>query len=123
MQQQPNMTIAFLQELLQRLFTKSPLFFRIWQWISGLTAIVTGLPATLAWFGITLPPSMLMLQNKAVTYAALGALLMSKLTTQSKAAGVLPGGDLVKKTDTAALPFTAANEQKKAESNPNIPQL
>ena len=110
MPQKPNMLIAFLQELLQRFFTKSPKFFRIWQWISASAAAITGLPEALAYFNITLPPSLSVFQNKFITAVTLGMWVMSRLTTQSKIVGSDENGVKLKQTNADALPFTAAAE-------------
>jgi hypothetical protein len=109
-----NMLIAFLQENIQRLFTKSPLFFKWWQIITILLMAITGVPEALLYFGVVLPPDIAFFANKIIAAAALGALLMSKLTTQSKAVGVSEIGTVLKTTDKQ-LPFTLQAEQKAAD--------
>jgi MFS superfamily sulfate permease-like transporter len=117
MQQQPNMLIAFLQELLQRFFTKSPKFFRIWQTITAIAAAITGIPEACAYFGITLPDSVTILQNKFIAAVSTGMFIMSALTTQSKTTGDSVNGQPLKITDAKSLPFTSAQEIKKTEEN------
>lgn len=111
MQPQTNMLIAFLQELLQRFFTKSPKFFRIWQMITAIAAAITGIPETLAYFNITLPPALSIFENKFIAAVSTGMFIMSAMTSQSKIAGTR-NGEPVKQTDACALPFTAAQEKK-----------
>lgn len=110
-----NLFAAFLRELFQRFFTKSPKFFKIFQLISGACTAVTGLPAFLQMFGINLPPELMVLQNKAVAYAAMGVLFTSLMTTQSAPAATKEDGSILKQTDEKKLPFTAANEVKMAD--------
>lgn len=112
--QQQNPFLAWLQESLQRLFKKSPKFFRIWQMVLGFTVVVTGLPALLTGWGIELPEALTILQNKVIAYISTGAFIMTQLSTQSTVVGVTPQGDILKKTDQKALPFTAQQEEKTA---------
>lgn len=109
--QQPNMLIAFLQELLQRFFTKSPKFFRIWQLITALGAAITGLPEALKMLGIHLPVALCILENKFIATLSTGMFIMSALTTQSTIVAGKAGEPPLKQTDTK-LPFTAATEIK-----------
>lgn len=75
---------AWLQETLARLFKKSPTFFKWWQNISVALLLVSGVPYVLSTlqttFNFTLPAIVLTLANKAIAFAAAGALFMSKLT-------------------------------------------
>jgi hypothetical protein len=107
-----NQLFDFLRETLNRLFTKSPKFFMIWQIISGLFVFISGLPLLLTQFNIHLQEPFATLSSKAVTFAAIGMLLMSKLTTQSKQVAVTEAGDVLKKTDDQKLPFTSGQEQR-----------
>lgn len=109
--------LTFIQELLKRLFTKSPLFFKIWTWISTALVLITGIPAfiTMLPIGITIPDLFNEGITLAVRYAGMGVLLMSLLTTQSKPGAVTDSGVVIKSTDSTKLPFTAAAEQKTAE--------
>lgn len=116
--QNPNV-LQFLQEFLQRLFTKSPKFFKVWTWISGALVLITGIPAfiTMLPVGITIPDIFNQGVTTAVRYAGTGVLLMSLLTTQSKPVGVTETGAVIKSTDGKQLPFTAAAEQKSADKH------
>ena len=109
--------LTFLQENLQRLFVKSPLFFRIWMFISGALVLITGVPDFINMLninGFVIPD----LWNDAVTtavgWASRGVFLISLLTSQSKPAAITDQGEIIKTTDTKKLPFTSAVEQKSA---------
>lgn len=110
-----NPLIAFLSELLQRLFAKSPLFFEIWQWISGAAAAVTGIPAIFTALGINLPSPFNMFESKAVAIASAVVLFMAMLPTATPTVSVTSDGKVLKSTDAAKLPFTANNEVVRAQ--------
>jgi len=112
-----NPLISFLQEIFLRLSSKSPLFFRIWQWVSGAVAAVSGLPLTLQWLGITLPPPYDALSNKTVAICGIIALFMSALTTQGKTVAIDQNGTPIKQTNSAKLPFTFQQESKAVEKD------
>lgn len=119
-----NPILTFLQETLQRLFTKSPVFFRVWTIFFSALTLVTGVPALLEYFGVTLPPDIAILASKTIAYIALVAAFMSKLTTQSAAVATTTNGTIVKKTDVKALPFTAAQETIKVDLlKKNLPEI
>lgn len=120
---QNNQLINFLQELIQRFATKSPKFFRVWQLLLSVLTAVTGLPEALQALHITLPGSLSILQNSTVAWASSAALVMSMLTTQSKPTAVKEDGTLLKETDAAKLPFTAANEVKTAAKKDGLPEV
>jgi hypothetical protein len=106
---------SFLIELVQRLKTKKPKFFVVLQYITGLLGAITGLPAFLAQFSITLPPTWLALENKYVAWASVGFLIASQLTTATPAATVTKDGVVLTKTDEKKLPFTGEAEVKAAQ--------
>lgn len=110
-----NVLINFLKENLTRLFTKKPRFFIWWQWLTGAMTAVTGLPGVLQMMNVTLPPSLSVLENKAVAFCAAGFFLASQLTSASPIATVTADGAVLKQTDASALPFTAQVEVKKAQ--------
>jgi len=116
-----NMIIKWLGENIQRLFTKSPLFFQIWQIISFILIAITWVPDLLNLIpGISIPDLWNTQITLVVKYASLATLFMSSLSTQSKtvgvtnkAAGGIPSGTIIKTTDTK-LPFTVQAEQNTA---------
>lgn len=116
--------LTFLQENIQRLFTKSPKFFKIWTIVSTILVLITGIPDLINSlpFHVTIPDLWNARVTVAVAWASRAALFMSLLTTQSSAVGVTPGGNVVKMTADDKLPFTAATEAKAAVKN-NIPAV
>lgn len=115
-----NPVFLFLKETLNRFFTESPLFFRIWNFILGALIIVTGLPTFLVYFNVGIPEALKVFMDKHVARAAIAVLLMSMLSAQSKTTGVTKEGEAVKQTNPNKLPFTANNENKKAVDQPVI---
>lgn len=115
MKTQNDQLINFLVETFQRLLTKSPKYFVILQWLSFTAMVITGLPELLQGWGIVLPQFLTFLSSPTVVWIAGAILFVSKLTTQSKASGVLADGSIVKTTNEKALPFTAVAENKAAE--------
>ena len=115
------MILKWLGENVQRLFTSSPLFFKIWQIISLILIAITWIPDLLNLIpGISIPDLWNTQITLVVKYASAVALFMSSLSTQSTAIGVttkdtdnIPAGTVIKTTDTK-LPFTIQAEQNKA---------
>lgn len=97
--------IAFFAELVGRLFSKTPAFFKVIQVVSTIVAIVTGLPSIITSLGITLPSSITGLENTVVSIAGLVALFISSLPV---ATTVATSGTAT--ASSAALPFTAAKD-------------
>lgn len=117
--------LTFIQEMFQRLFTKSPTFFKVWTFISGALVLITGLPAFIDLLhinGFQIPDLWNAAVTKAVGFASSGVLLMSLLTTQSKPSGATENGEIIKSTDQKKLPFTAAKEQKIIDTK-ELPQV
>jgi hypothetical protein len=73
-------TWAFLKELIQRFFAKSPKFFKIIQVVSMVAFVVTGLPDLIAETGIVLPDYIVAIQNKVIAVASIVSFIISKLT-------------------------------------------
>jgi uncharacterized membrane protein len=86
----PNQTWNFIREIYKRLVAKSPKFFQVIQWLSTAALIVSGLPGIFEELGITLPQELAVFQSKVVAWAAVVALVISKLTV----------------ADPSGLPFT-----------------
>ena len=74
----------FIKELIARLFSKNPIFFKIIQVISALVVIITGLPEFLTSIGITLPSNLLALENKTIAIASIVAMIIAQFPTQDK---------------------------------------
>lgn len=97
-----NPLLAFLIELVQRIGKKSPKFFQIISWISGISTAITGLPGFLKLFDITLPAPFNILSNKAVAIASLVGLIISNLTVKDATA--------IAAAPNNQLPLTAAKD-------------
>lgn len=102
----PNAAIEFFSELINRLFAKSPKFFKIFQIVSGLVALVAGLPALLDSLHVVLPAALSALESKVVGVAGVVALFISLLTVDRSE----PSTPVVGPT---ALPLTDKAEAKK----------
>lgn len=111
--------LTFLQENLQRLFTKSPMFFKIWTLIAGVFVLITGIPELLNAlpFDLHIPDVWNERTTIAVKWASRAAAAMALLTTKGIPVGITPGGNVLKVTNETKLPFTAALEKKSAEKN------
>jgi hypothetical protein len=120
--QNQNPFILFMQELFQRFRTKSPKFFRIFQWVLSALTAVSGIPPLLVTLHVTLPPEVNQPFMKFVAFAAGGALFMSMLPIQNKIVGVDEAGAPLLKTNEEKLPFTAKHEAQKVEDKP-VPVL
>lgn len=107
-----NSFIAWLQENLQRLFAKSPQFFKIWNIINGLLALIAGVPTMLVAFDIVLPPDQkwVGILMKAVAAAGAWGWFMGKLTVQRPAMN--EAGEMVGPEKETKLPFTEKVEAK-----------
>ena len=116
-----NPMITFLQELFMRLSAKSPKFFKVIQFVSGLSAAVTGLPGLLQELNVNLPDWAEVLQNKSVAWASATSLFISMLTVKSTPVSKTEEGEILKKTDEKKLPFTANSEQKEAAKKEELP--
>jgi type II secretory pathway component PulC len=118
----------WLRETLQRLFMKSPTFFKIWQIISTITMVLAGVPYILTALGIHLPEPFSTMSNKIVTFCAATALFMSSLTVKTQPVAQTEEGKAVTVLPTNKLPFTQnteAQEVKDAMPPPpvaNVPE-
>lgn len=111
-----NPLVTFLGEIFSRIFSKSPLFFKVWTWASSLVVAVSGLPALLTYLNVTLPPALTIFENKTLGIAASVALFMSLMPVQSPVISVNKAtGVTTKATDESSLPFTTAHETKIAD--------
>lgn len=111
MNNQP-MLLLWLQENIQRLFSSSPVFFKVWQIISTVVLLVTGVPELLAYFNVLLPEPFNTFESKTVAIAAAVGLFMSSLTAQSKPVDTTHTGDVIKKVNKKQLPFTNESDKK-----------
>ena len=80
----PNPILAFLSEIVGRLGSKSPKFFKIIQIIAAIATLVPGIPAFLDYLGITLPDFLIAIENKTIAIAGLVATFISGLAVDTK---------------------------------------
>lgn len=78
-----NQILAWFSETLNRLFQKSPVYFKIWNIILIAVAVVPQIPAALAILHINVPLVLAPALAKMISTAATGAFLMSKLTVNN----------------------------------------
>lgn len=98
----------FIEEIWNRIFhMKSPSFFVVIQWASGITAAIAGIPALIAQFQndlhIALPVWMIDYSNKIVVIGAIVAWVIAKLPVEQPNATKINKDGEVKKL----LPFTS----------------
>lgn len=100
-----NTVVAFFAELVGRLFSKTPAFFKVIQVVSTIVAVITGLPTILTSLNISLPASITGLENNVIAICGLVSLFISSLpvTTATATSGTATAS-------SAALPFTAPKE-------------
>lgn len=108
---QQNQFYAWLSETLTRFVSKSPVYFKVWNVILTLIAIIPQIPAVLASFNIQVPLVLAPAVAKLISAAAIGALFTSKLTVKDPTMTVTGSnlqGDTVSETIVKpSLPFTA----------------
>lgn len=110
-----NVFFDFISETLQRLFQKSPKFFKWWQIVSGIFTIGAGIPYLLVQCNVHLPEPFATMSNKAITFFAAGAWFMSKLTVKSPPIAQTENGEAITVLDKTKLPFTTKSEAKEIE--------
>ena len=74
----------FIVELLVRLFSKTPWFFKVVQIISAIALIVSGLPQLLAQAGVSIPDAWIGTVSQVVSIASMVAIFLAQLTTTTK---------------------------------------
>jgi hypothetical protein len=110
-----NIVIDFLSEFLNRLFTKSPKFFKVLQIFFGLLTFASYVPSMLQrWFGVEVPgPTITLLEDIAKYSAGFFAALL--LPVKQVPVAQTPEGEAIKVTDEKKMPFTAKAETKAME--------
>lgn len=113
-----NPVWQFLKEIVVRLRSKSPLFFKILQYISLATTLIPGIPMFLTYIGVTLPDFLIVIQDKAIVIAGLVATFLTGLPVDKEPEVVVPvadqpfGASVIKKEECPALPFSDNVEKK-----------
>ena len=102
--------LNWLRETLERLFMKSPTFFKIWQIIATLMMIISGVPYILTALGLHLPEPFSTLSNKVIAFCGATALFMSSLTVKTQPVAQTEEGKAITSLPTDKLPFTKKTE-------------
>lgn len=74
----------FIVELLVRVFSKTPWFFKVVQIISAVALVVSGLPQLLAQSGVNIPEAWTGTVAQIVSIASMVAIFLAQLTTTTK---------------------------------------
>jgi hypothetical protein len=82
--------IKFAGELTLRLFSKTPLFFKIVQIASVIVALILGLPDYLAESGVQLPESWTAITDKVILYVGFVGAFIAQLTVTAETKETLP---------------------------------
>lgn len=115
--------LTFFREFFQRLFIKSPMFFRVFQIITASLTFAGYIPSMLQrWFNVEVPGHIITLCEDIAKYAT-GFFLSAALTAETKPLAVMEDGDVLKKTDEKKLPFTKRHEEKAKEKLSEIPKV
>lgn len=69
----------FAAETIERLFSKTPWYFRVIKIVGIIVAVITGLPSFLTEAGIVLPEAINAIANQTVAIAASVAVVISQL--------------------------------------------
>jgi hypothetical protein len=105
----------FLRESLNRLFSKSPKFFKIFQLLAAGLTFAGYIPSMLQrWFGIVVPGPTITFCEDVAKYAA-GFFAAALLPVAQKPVAQTKEGEAIKVTDEEKMPFTAKAEAKVME--------
>jgi hypothetical protein len=120
----PLTTIAdFLKEMLHRIATRSPAFFRVIQLVTALLTFAGYVPSILQqWFDVTISGNVITLCESIAKYST-GFFAASMLSAKSTIVGQTESGVEVRMTDESKMPFSAKKEQKeldKAQPQPEV---
>ena len=121
-----NPLIAFLQENLLLLFSKSPAFNKVWQVITGIPVLIIALPEALRFLNIDMPQVFDQHIQTVVGWASFMMFIMAALSGKSQTVAVDQNGVPVKQTNPEKRPFTSLVEQKainKEIKNENTPPV
>lgn len=114
-----SVILNFFTELINRLKSKSPKFFKILQLFAALLTFAGYVPSMLkVWFNVQVPDHTITLFEDIAKYSA-GFFAAAFLPTQSKSVAMTEDGDILKTTNEKTMPFTAAAEVKVEEKKVN----
>ncbi|HMR88497.1 MAG TPA: hypothetical protein PKD51_10100 [Saprospiraceae bacterium] len=74
----------FFVEVLIRLFSKTPWFFKVVQIISTVALLITGLPQLLDQAGVVIPEAWTGTVSQVVSISSIVAIFLAQLTTTTK---------------------------------------
>lgn len=107
-----SIIIDFFRESLNRLFSKSPKFFKIFQLFAASLTFAGYIPSMLQrWFGVEVPGPTITLCEDIAKYAA-GFFAAALLPVAQKPVAKTEEGEAIKVTDEKRMPFTAKAETK-----------
>lgn len=107
-----SIIIDFFRESLNRLFSKSPKFFKIFQLFAAALTFAGYVPSMLQrWFGVEVPGTTITMCEDVAKYAA-GFFLAVLLPVAQKPVAKTEEGEAIKVTDEKRMPFTAKAETK-----------
>lgn len=116
----PNI-MSFFKELIQRISTRSPVFFKILQFFAAGLTFAGYIPSMLQrWLNIEVPGHIITLCEDVAHYAT-GFFAASSLTAASPAVALKENGEILKQTDEKRLPFTKQCEEKAKEKLTDVP--
>lgn len=104
--------VNFFRELLNRVATKSPKFFKVLQLFGASLTFAGYIPSMLQqWFNVTVPGYTITMCEDIGKYAA-GFFACSLLAVKTPTVGQTVEGSPVQVTNEKAMPFTAKSEAK-----------
>jgi len=107
-----NQFLNFFKEIWFRIGSKSPKFFFVTKVIGLALALAGKLPWALERYTSVHPSEQFVNLCSDIGWIFTGVFATSLLPTQSKAVAVTEEGEVIKKTNTETLPFTAKEESK-----------
>lgn len=109
--------ISFFTEVFNRLNSKSPKFFVVWQWFFAILTIITLIPQGLTLIGIELLGTQLNIISRVVAGATSLLWFMSKMPVKPTVLTLTTDGAVLQKTSEQKLPITAKDQKKEAVNN------
>lgn len=111
-----SIVLDFFKELLNRLFSKSPKFFKVLQVFSACLTFAGYVPSMLQrWIGVPVPGHIIHLFEDIANYAGV-FFLGVMLPVAQKPVAQTAEGEAIKVTDEKKMPFTAKAETKVMEA-------
>lgn len=104
--------IDFFKEVVNRIGTKSPMFFKVLQVLGASLTFAGYVPSMLQqWFGVVVSPGIIHVCESVAKYSA-GFFASSMLAAKPTVVGQTETGIEVKVTNETKMPFTAKSEAK-----------